>query len=161
MSSTGSGILSFHVSRVGGLISDAWGCLALSRLQFIAVFRKCLRMAVYDPKGYTSHAFCIGAGTEAARVGLNDEAIKRIGRWDSHRIRLYIRPHLLQNQGPAWGILLSVSVCRVGGSYCNVLLFPCFSGGEVGLVWILGHFYVFWGAGRADVRPNGRQLGFP
>lgn len=33
--------------------------------------------------------------------------------------------------------------------------------GEVGLVWILGHSYVYWGARRADVRPNGRQLGIP
>ncbi|XP_040279005.1 translation initiation factor IF-2-like isoform X3 [Bufo bufo] len=28
------------------------------------------------------------------------------------------------------------------------------------LVWILGHSFVFWGALRADVRQNGRQLGF-
>lgn len=28
-----------------------------------------------------------------------------------------------------------------------------------GLVWILGDSYVFWGAVRADVRPEGRQLG--
>ncbi|PIO30058.1 hypothetical protein AB205_0079610 [Aquarana catesbeiana] len=34
-------------------------------------------------------------------------------------------------------------------------------GREVGLVWILGHSYVFWGAKRADVRPNGRQLRIP
>lgn len=26
------------------------------------------------------------------------------------------------------------------------------------LIWILGHSYVFWGARRADVRPDGRQL---
>lgn len=28
-------------------------------------------------------------------------------------------------------------------------------------MWILGHSYVFWGAKRAAVRPEGRQLGFP
>lgn len=27
------------------------------------------------------------------------------------------------------------------------------------LVWIFGHSFVYWGARRADVRPNGRQLG--
>lgn len=27
-------------------------------------------------------------------------------------------------------------------------------------MWILRHFYVSWGAKRADVRPEGRQLGF-
>ncbi|PIO38147.1 hypothetical protein AB205_0202550 [Aquarana catesbeiana] len=31
----------------------------------------------------------------------------------------------------------------------------------VGLVWIMGHSFVFWGAQRVDVRPNGRQLGVP
>lgn len=36
----------------------------------------------------------------------------------------------------------------------------CFSGREC-LVWILGHSYIFWGAKRAAVRPEGRQLGFP
>lgn len=29
----------------------------------------------------------------------------------------------------------------------------------VGLVWIMGHSFAFWGARRADVCPNGRQLG--
>ncbi|XP_044150850.1 serine/arginine repetitive matrix protein 1-like isoform X3 [Bufo gargarizans] len=33
-------------------------------------------------------------------------------------------------------------------------------GGAPLLVWILGHSFVFWGALRADVRQNGRQLGF-
>lgn len=32
-------------------------------------------------------------------------------------------------------------------------------GTQTGLVWILGHSFVFWGARRADIRPNGRQLG--
>ncbi|KAM4020116.1 uncharacterized protein ACNLHF_000667 isoform 3-T3 [Anomaloglossus baeobatrachus] len=29
------------------------------------------------------------------------------------------------------------------------------------LVWIMGHSFVFWGALRAAVRPNGKQLGLP
>lgn len=41
------------------------------------------------------------------------------------------------------------------------VLFLLLTGQEVGLVWILGHSYVFWGAKRADVRPNGRQLRIP
>ncbi|KAM3936161.1 uncharacterized protein RB166_003283 [Leptodactylus fuscus] len=28
------------------------------------------------------------------------------------------------------------------------------------LVWVMGHSFVFWGAERAAVRPDGRQLGF-
>ncbi|XP_018424803.1 PREDICTED: NXPE family member 1-like [Nanorana parkeri] len=36
-----------------------------------------------------------------------------------------------------------------------------FEGVATGLMCILGHSYVFWGARRAEVRPNGRQLGVP
>lgn len=43
------------------------------------------------------------------------------------------------------------------GVICGVV--SSLSGGVMGLVWILGHSYVFWGARQADVRPNGRQLG--
>lgn len=43
------------------------------------------------------------------------------------------------------------------GSFCSFL---CFIGDSQCLVWILGHSYVFWGAERASVRPDGRQLGF-
>lgn len=28
-------------------------------------------------------------------------------------------------------------------------------------MWIAGHSFVFWGAQRAEVRPSGRQIGFP
>lgn len=44
---------------------------------------------------------------------------------------------------------------------CSYLEF-CFSSlldGRQGLVWILGHSYVFLGAKRGDIRPEGRQLG--
>ncbi|CAJ0965427.1 unnamed protein product, partial [Ranitomeya imitator] len=41
---------------------------------------------------------------------------------------------------------------------------PCFDAGLRGssslLVWIVGHSNVYWGARRADVRQDGRQLGF-
>lgn len=43
-----------------------------------------------------------------------------------------------------------------------VFFFSFLLGGiKRGLVWILGHSYVFWGAKRADMRPKGRQLGIP
>ncbi|KAM3928083.1 uncharacterized protein RB166_006211 [Leptodactylus fuscus] len=32
-------------------------------------------------------------------------------------------------------------------------------GAESCLIWLMGHSYVFWGAFRAEVRPEGRQLG--
>lgn len=39
------------------------------------------------------------------------------------------------------------------------VLFSSFTGCPQGLVWIMGHSYVCWGARRVDVRPAGRQLG--
>ena len=68
---------------------------ALSRFQFLAVFRKCVVAAGYNPREYATHSFRIGAATEAARAGLDAAAVKRIERWDSDRFRIYVRPQLL------------------------------------------------------------------
>lgn len=54
----------------------------LPRFQFVAVFKKCLRSLGMDPRDFTGHSFRIGAATEAARLGMSDEVIKRIGRWN-------------------------------------------------------------------------------
>lgn len=67
----------------------------LSRFQFVVVFCKCLLEAGPDPLEYTSHSLLIGAATEASRRGLNDNAVKQIGRWESKRFRMYVRPQLL------------------------------------------------------------------
>ncbi|KAM3929168.1 integrase/recombinase xerD homolog [Leptodactylus fuscus] len=63
----------------------------LSRFQFLAVFKKCLCVLGKDVSGFSGHSFRIGAATEAARRGLGDEIIKRIGRWESRRFRSYVR----------------------------------------------------------------------
>ncbi|XP_044128318.1 uncharacterized protein LOC122936402 isoform X3 [Bufo gargarizans] len=52
-----------------------------------------------------------------------------------------------------------VAVGDLGGEVMGLLRDSLSPGFPVALVWILGHSYVFWGAIRADVRPNGRQLG--
>lgn len=67
----------------------------LPRFQFISFFRKCLKVAGLDPSQFGLHSFRIGAATEAFRWGLGAAVIKRIGRWESNRFRLYVRPHLL------------------------------------------------------------------
>lgn len=67
----------------------------LSQFQFIQVFRRCLARLGLVAKEYSSHSFRIGAATEAARWGLSPDVVRRIGRWESDRFRLYIRPHLL------------------------------------------------------------------
>ncbi|XP_077307203.1 integrase/recombinase xerD homolog [Lithobates pipiens] len=77
----------------GTLLVHADGSL-LSRFQFVAVFRKCLTAAGLDSSQFASHSFRIGAATEAARCGLDEAAVRRIGRWESLRFRSYVRPEL-------------------------------------------------------------------
>lgn len=66
----------------------------LSRFQFVQVFRQCLVGLGLEARAFSSHCFCTGAATEAARWGLSPEIVKHIGWWESDRYRLYIRPHL-------------------------------------------------------------------
>lgn len=68
---------------------------SLSRFQFIAIFKKCLGALGLEGERFSSHSFRIGAATEAVRWGLDEAAVKRIGRWESRRFRSYVRPHLL------------------------------------------------------------------
>ncbi|XP_075688135.1 uncharacterized protein LOC142656971 [Rhinoderma darwinii] len=67
----------------------------LSRFQFGAVFKKCLTAVGVAAGSYSSHSFRIGAATEAGRWGLDDEGVRRIGRWESNRFKSYVRPHML------------------------------------------------------------------
>ena len=71
----------------------------LSRYQFVTVFRRCMGALGLVAKEFSAHSFRIGAATEAARSGLDDEMVKRIGRWESRRFRLYVKPHLMVNLG--------------------------------------------------------------
>ncbi|XP_075129576.1 uncharacterized protein LOC142203043 [Leptodactylus fuscus] len=64
----------------------------LSRFQFVAVFRKCVVASGREPKEFGSHSFRIGAATEAARHGLGEDVVRKIGRWESIRFRSYLRP---------------------------------------------------------------------
>lgn len=68
---------------------------SLSRFQFLAIFRRCLKAQGLQEREFCTHSFRIGAATQAARWGLDEEAIKRIGRWESSRFRSYVRPQFL------------------------------------------------------------------
>ncbi|XP_069829455.1 uncharacterized protein [Dendropsophus ebraccatus] len=68
---------------------------ALSRFQFIAVFRKGLERLGLPPREFASHSFRIGAATEAVRCGLDESVVRQIGRWESARFRSYVRLGLL------------------------------------------------------------------
>ncbi|KAM3936674.1 uncharacterized protein RB166_018500 [Leptodactylus fuscus] len=67
----------------------------LSKFQFVQVLRKGLGFLGLSSGDFSSHSFRIGAATKAALWGLPEDAIRRIGRWESDRFRLYVRPHLL------------------------------------------------------------------
>lgn len=55
----------------------------LSCFQFVAIFRKGVRDLGSRGDTFLGHSFRIGAAMEAARLGLGDDLIKRIGRWES------------------------------------------------------------------------------
>lgn len=67
----------------------------LSRFKFSSMFHKCLGALGVDKKDFGTHSFRIGAATEAARAGLWDGDIRRIGRWRSTCYASYVRPDLL------------------------------------------------------------------
>lgn len=65
----------------------------LTVYQFSAVLKRCLVYLRLSHLKITCHSFRIGAATEAARIGLQDNIIKKIGRWSSNSFQLYIRPY--------------------------------------------------------------------
>lgn len=79
---------------LGPLLIHADGSY-LSQFQFVQIFRRCLTALGRDAGSFSSHSFRIGAATEAARWGLSKDRVKKIGRWESDRYKLYVRPHLL------------------------------------------------------------------
>lgn len=66
----------------------------VTRYQFSTIFKRCLTKLGICASEYGTHSFRIGAATEAARAGLPNEAVRRIGRWRSDCYAGYIRPEL-------------------------------------------------------------------
>ncbi|OCT76602.1 hypothetical protein XELAEV_18031805mg [Xenopus laevis] len=97
------------------LIHNDGSCL--SRFQFVAVFKKAMTVLGLAVKDYGSHSFRIGAATEAARWGLGEEMIRKIGRWESNRFKSYERSKVPPN-GQQLGFLEEQATVRwlgVGG----------------------------------------------
>ncbi|XP_056410007.1 uncharacterized protein LOC130339083 isoform X2 [Hyla sarda] len=67
----------------------------LTQFQFLALFRRCLSFVGLDFREFGTHSFRIGAATEAARAGLSESDVQRVGRWRSACYARYIRPDLL------------------------------------------------------------------
>lgn len=67
----------------------------VTRFQFQSVFKRCLMAVGVSPGDFGTHSFRIGAATEAARAGMSNAEVQRIGRWRSACFAGYIRPELL------------------------------------------------------------------
>ena len=87
--------LSVRPHLTGPLLLHADGH-CLSRYQFTAVLRACIRQAHLPPEQFGIHSFRIGAATHAFEEGLPTSDIMAVGRWRSAAFKAYIRP------GPAF-----------------------------------------------------------
>lgn len=67
----------------------------LTRFQFSAVLSSCLKRLNLSGFRFSSHSFRIGAATEASLLGFSNDSLKKLGRWDSNRFKLYVRPDLI------------------------------------------------------------------
>lgn len=67
----------------------------VTRFQFTSVLKKCLAVSRVRAEEFGIHSFRTGAATEAARAGLPNQEIRRIGRWRSECYASYIRLELL------------------------------------------------------------------
>lgn len=63
----------------------------LTRYQFCAVLRHCIKFLGLNANSYKSHSFRIGAATQASLNAVDDESIKAMGRWKSQSYKKYIR----------------------------------------------------------------------
>ena len=87
-------LLSWMVTRgnkPGSLFHFASGKL-LSHSTFVMEFRQALSEAGVSPNGYSGYSFRSGAATTAARNGVLDCHIKKLGRWKSSAYLWYIKP---------------------------------------------------------------------
>lgn len=63
----------------------------LTRARLVEQVREALHRAGIDGTPYSGHSFRSGAATTAAKVGVEDSAIKILGRWQSNAYQLYIK----------------------------------------------------------------------
>lgn len=69
----------------------------VTRYQFSAVLKKCLKQSSFKLDTYTSHSFRIGRATQLAIMGLSEIDIMKLGRWKSIAYLSYIRTTTLSN----------------------------------------------------------------
>ena len=79
--------------KVQGPLFIHYGGDPLSRYQFGRVLTRGISTVGLSPANFSSHSFRIGAATSAAMSGIPIDTIKKLGRWQSYAVNLYIRPH--------------------------------------------------------------------
>ena len=79
------------IPKVGGQLFIHASGEFLTRYHFNAVLRKTLTALKINEAHYSSHSFRIEATTKAAGLGMNETAIKELGRWESQAYKYYIR----------------------------------------------------------------------
>lgn len=66
----------------------------LTKAKFSSLIRAALQEIGLPYMNFAGHSFRIGAATAAAKVGLEDSTIRKLGRWNSAAFMTYIRtPH--------------------------------------------------------------------
>ncbi|XP_069507368.1 uncharacterized protein [Ambystoma mexicanum] len=73
----------------------------LTIFQFRKVLAVAFKRAGCHGQGWSTHGFRIGAATTAFQAGMHGSAIQRLGRWQSNRYKLYIRPGGQDNPAPS------------------------------------------------------------
>ena len=68
---------------------------AITRLQFQAVFHRCISFLSLDTARYNTHSLRIGRCTDMMTQGYSDSQIKAVGRWKSDAFKRYIRPTIV------------------------------------------------------------------
>ena len=63
----------------------------LTRTQFLSALQSSLQFLGYNTHRINTHSFRIGAATYYAMLGLNEDEIKKKGRWSSNSYQRYIR----------------------------------------------------------------------
>ncbi|XP_069490908.1 uncharacterized protein [Ambystoma mexicanum] len=73
----------------------------LTIFQFRKVLAVVFKKAGCQGRGWSTHGFRIGAATTAFQEGMHGSEIQRLGRWQSNRYKLYIRPGGQDNPAPS------------------------------------------------------------
>ena len=93
---TVGGYLALRPKRSGPLFIFQDGS-TLSRERLVSSLRQVLSDVGVSTAQYSGHSFCIGAATTAAKLGVPDSLIKKMGRWKSS-----VFMHYIALRGSSW-----------------------------------------------------------